>query len=70
MTHPEQTQASQGSTSDAAAPQPTPLADDALDNASGGIIAILIGLAAQPKQVPGDGSVRVLANASTPARGL
>ena len=70
MNHPEAPQASQGTTSDAAAPQATPLTDDALDNASGGIIAILIGVTAQPKQLPGDGSVRVIPGAATLNRGV
>jgi hypothetical protein len=48
--------------------QPTPLADAALDGASGGIIAILIGVTAQPKSLPGDGSVRpVAAGVARPA---
>ncbi len=50
------------------ASQPAPLADEALDGASGGIIAILIGVTAQPKTLPGDGSVRpVAAGVARPA---
>ncbi len=62
MTTQTQTQTPNSQPAAATAAQATPLPDEALDDASGGIIAILIGLATQPKVPLGDGSVRQVAS--------